>query len=426
MTTTATASDFSQDMKVLGLISTGHLLSHFYFLVLPPLFVFIMRDLRLNFTELGVMMTLMYGVAAVAQIPIGFLVDRVGARVVLTSGLFVMSLGIVMVGLSPAMGGWLNGLGLGFDSTYWVVLFWLVLTGIGHSVFHPADYAILNSSINAQRMGRAFSIHTFSGHLGSAIAPATILYFAALTDWKMALVIAGLIGIVTMFAMTSQWNSLHDDALQPKKKKEEARAEGADAAAGGAKDGLALLFSAPMLLFFLFFAALAMTSSGVQSFLVVALVGLEVAPIEIAGYALTSYLFASAAGILLGGEIADRTRRHDRIAMIAFVVTSAIMLSMTVFSPGAVLLCLVMVIAGLSQGIIRPARDMMVRAASPKGSTGKVFGFVSAGIAAGGAVAPALFGVIMDAGRPAWVFYLIAVFMVIAMFSIAMPKPRHQ
>ncbi|HSR55585.1 MAG TPA: MFS transporter, partial [Alphaproteobacteria bacterium] len=338
-----------------------------------------------------------------------------------------MSLGIVMVGLSPAMGGWLNGLGFGFDATYWVILFWLVLTGIGHSVFHPADYAILNSSINPHRMGRAFSIHTFSGHLGSAIAPATILYLAALTDWKMALVIAGLIGIVTMFAMTSQWNSLHDDALKPKKQKSSAESGSGDtAAASTSKDGFALLFSKPMLLFFLFFAALAMTSSGIQSFLVVALVGLERAPLEIAGYALTSYLFASAGGILLGGEIADRTDRHNRIAMIAFVVTGAIMLSLTVFNPGAVLLCVVMVIAGLSQGIIRPARDMMVRAASPKGSTGKVFGFVSAGIAAGGAVAPALFGVIMDWGKPAWVFYLIAIFMVIAMFSIAMPKPKHQ
>jgi len=427
MTTTATAGDFSQDVKVLGLISTGHLLSHFYFLVLPPLFVFIMQDLRLNFTELGVMMTLMYGVAAVAQIPIGFMVDRVGARIVLTVGLFVMSLGISMVGLSPAMGAGLNGLGLGFDPTYWVVLFWLMLTGVGHSVFHPADYAILNSSINPQRMGRAFSIHTFSGHLGSAIAPTTILFLAALTDWKLALVIAGLIGIVTMFAMTSQWNSLHDDTLKTKKEKVEDEAPaGGDSPAEKPKDGLALLFSGPMLLFFLFFAALAMTSSGVQSFLVVALVGLNVAPLEVAGWALTSYLFASAAGILVGGEVADRTNRHDRIAMIAFVVTGAIMLSMTVFNPSAILLCLVMVIAGLSQGIIRPARDMMVRAASPKGSTGKVFGFVSAGIAAGGAVAPALFGVIMDAGKPAWVFYLIAIFMVIAMFSIAMPKPKFQ
>jgi MFS family permease len=427
MTTMAAAGDLRQDIKVLGLISTGHLLSHFYFLVLPPLFVFMRADLELSFTALGVMMTLLYGVAAVAQIPVGFLVDRVGARVVLTGGLFIMSTGFVLVGLSPAMAQALTGLGLPFDATFGLILFWLALAGIGHSVFHPADYAILNSSINPRRMGRAFSIHTFFGHLGSALAPATILFLAALTDWKLALVIAGLIGIATMFAMTSQWNSLHDDTLRPNKEKSDPPAGDTEAGEPSqTKEGLALLFSAPMLLFFLFFAALAMTASGVQTFLVVALVGINVATNDIAAYALTFYLFASAAGILLGGEIADRTQRHDLTALVAFVITGAIMLSMTLFNPGAILLYTVMVIAGLSQGIIRPARDMMVRAASPKGSTGKVFGFVSAGIAGGAAVAPALFGVIMDANKPAWVFYLLAIFMVIAMFSIAIPKPKHQ
>jgi MFS family permease len=427
MTTAVTAGDFRQDMKVLGLISTGHMLSHFYFLTLPPLFVFMMADLSLSFTELGVMMTLLYGVTAIAQIPIGFLVDRVGARVVLTSGLFIMSSGFALVGLSPAIAQALTGLGLPFDASFGLILFWLALSGIGHSVFHPADYAILNSSINPERMGRAFSIHTFFGHLGSALAPATILFLAALTDWKIALVIAGLIGIATMFAMTSQWNSLHDDALLPNKDKADTPVGESEAGEPGqTKEGLALLFSPPMLLFFLFFAALAMTASGVQTFLVVALVGLNVAPLEIAGYALTSYLFASAAGILLGGEIADRWQRHDLTAMVAFVVTGTIMLSMTMFNPGAILLCVVMVIAGVCQGIIRPARDMMVRAASPKGSTGKVFGFVSAGIAAGAAASPALFGVIMDANKPAWVFYLLAIFMVIAILSIAVPKPKHQ
>ncbi|MCZ6884816.1 MAG: MFS transporter [Alphaproteobacteria bacterium] len=421
MTTAATAGNFSQDMKVLGLISTGHFLSHFYFLVLPPLFVFIKVDLALSYTELGLMMSLLYAVAAVAQIPVGFLVDRVGARIVLTGGLFIISVAFTLVGLAPAAGQALMGLGLTFDPTYVIILVILVLGGIGNSVFHPADYAILSSAINPMRMGRAFSIHTFCGHLGSAVAPAAILFLAYLTNWRLALVISGLSGIVVMFAMTSQWNSLDGDTLSRKKEESDAPAE--DGAPG---EGMALLLSRPMLLFFLFFAALAMMASGVQSFLVVGLVGINVASIEVAGYALTAFLFASAAGILIGGEIADRTHRHNLVAMIAFVITAIIMISMTIFKPGVALLVTVMVIAGLSQGIIRPARDMMVRAASPKGSTGKVFGFVSAGIAAGAAVAPAIFGAIMDANKPAWVFYVMAGFMVIAMFSIVLPKPKIQ
>ena len=186
MTSAVTVGDFRQDMKVLGLISTGHLLSHFYFLALPPLFVFMRADLGLSFTELGLMMALLYAVTAVAQIPVGFLVDRVGARVVLATGLFLMSACFVLVGLSPAMGQALAGLGLPFDATFGLMLLWLALAGVGNSVFHPADYAILNASINPARMGRAFSIHTFFGHLGFALAPATMLFLAALTDWKMA------------------------------------------------------------------------------------------------------------------------------------------------------------------------------------------------------------------------------------------------
>ena len=220
-----------------------------------------------------------------------------------------------MVGLAPAAGKALMGLGLTFDPTYAIILIVLALGGVGHSVFHPADFAILNSSINPMRMGRAFSIHTFSGHLGFAVAPVSILFLAHYTDWKIALVISGLFGIVVMIAMTSQWNSLRDDALLRTEKSDDP-AEG-DGTTG---DGIALLLSRPMLLFFLFFAALSMTASGVQSFLVVGLVGLKVASIEVAGYALTAFLFASAAGILIGGEIADRTQRHDLVAMVAFAL----------------------------------------------------------------------------------------------------------
>lgn len=427
MSSTAAASDFRQDAKVLGLISVGHFMSHFYYLTLPPLFLFMQQDLALTFTQLGVMMTVLYAVAGVTQVPIGFLVDRIGARGVLTVGLIVMSAGFGLVGLAPGAGAALMNAGLPFDPTYGLILALLAIAAVGHSVFHPADYAILNSSINPARMGRAFSIHTFSGHLGSALAPASILFLAALTNWKIALMIAGLIGIAVMLAMISQWNSLHDDAL-PKKKDKAEKTDASDQAASGqsTKDGIALLLSFPMLMFFLFFMALTMMSSGVHSFLVLGLVSLEVAPIQIAGYALSAYLFASAFGILLGGEIADRTQRHDLVAMAAFVVSGLIMLSIPMFAPGAWPLIALMVVVGLSQGIIRPARDMMVRAASPKGSTGKVFGFVSAGIAAGGAVTPALYGMIMDADKPAWVFYLMAIFMALAMFSVAMPKPKHQ
>ena len=401
MTAVATAGSGRQDAKVLGLISTGHFMSHFYSLTLPPLFPFLKEAFDVSYTELGLMMTVLYGTAAVAQVPVGFLVDRIGARTVLTLGLVMVALGFGLVGLAPS---------------FPVLLVLAVVAGAGNSVFHPADYAILNSSISAERMGRAFSIHTFAGHLGSAAAPGTMIFLAVAFGWRTALVAAGVFGLLVVLGLSTQWNSLHDDALPKKKDRKETVAD-------GEPSGWAVLFSRPMILFFLFFATLSMTSTGMQAFSVSAFVTLHDTPLATASMALTVYLFCSAAGILVGGQIADRTTRHDRVAAAVFLLTIAVTLIFAWVDLRTLALILLMVAMGLGQGIIRPARDMMVRAVAPKGSVGKVFGFVSAGLAVGSAVAPIPFGLLLDSGRPEWVFYLMAIFMTVALATVMVPKP---
>lgn len=391
---------------MLGVIGAGHFMSHFYFLSLPPLFPFLKEEFGVGYTELGLMMTAIYGTAAVSQIPVGFLVDRLGARVVLTFGLVVMSLGFGLVGLAP---------------TFPAIIALVMLAAIGNSVFHPADYAILNASVRPERIGRAFSIHTFSGHLGSAAAPGTMILFAAMLGWRGAMLAAGLIGLLVMAALSTQWNMLSEDVL-PKKKKP--KGTGARPEPGAPKSGIALLFSKPMVLFFLFFAAISMTSTGMQAFSVAALVTLHDMPLAAASTALTVYLFCLAGGILLGGPIADRTSRHDIVAGVVFLITIVFSLILAWFNLPALLLLALMVVMGAGQGIIRPARDMMLRAAAPKGSVGKVFGFVSAGISTGSAIAPIPFGYMLDAGRPEWVFYLMATFMGLALFTVAIPKTK--
>ena len=189
---------------MLGVIGAGHFMSHFYFLSLPPLFPFLKQDFGVSYTELGLMMTAIYGTAALSQVPVGFMVDRLGARVVLTFGLIVMSLGFGLVGVAPS-----------FPAIIALVMF----AAIGNSVFHPADYAILNASISPERMGRAFSIHTFAGHLGSAAAPGTMILLAAMLGWRGALLAAGLIGLLVMAALSTQWSRLSEDVLPKKKRK---------------------------------------------------------------------------------------------------------------------------------------------------------------------------------------------------------------
>lgn len=400
MDASATVGTSRQDIKILGLISTGHFLSHFYVLVLPPLFFYLRDEFGVSFTELGVLMTAIFGTSAIAQLPVGFLVDRFGARLVLTIGLIMMSVGFGLVGLA---------------TSFWMIIVLVIIAATGNSVFHPADYAILSSSISDARMGRAFSIHTFAGHLGSAAAPATMGFLAVLFGWRIALIMAGIFGVLVMLAMISQWNSLHDDAL-PKKKKDDT------SATQDTKSGLSLLFSRMMIIFFLFFATLSMTAAGMQAFSVSALIDLHGTPLNTANTALTAYLLCSALGILVGGEISDRTKRHDIVAAVVFILTAIITVVIAAVDLSLVPLVILMVIMGFGQGIIRPARDMMVRAASPKGQTGKIFGFVSAGISAGSALAPIPFGYIIDQGHPEWAFYLMAIFMIIALFTVIVPK----
>jgi FSR family fosmidomycin resistance protein-like MFS transporter len=403
----STAGSARQDYKILGLISTGHFMSHFYFLVLPPLFPLLRQEFGVSFTELGVLMTAIYASSAISQVPVGFMVDRYGARVVLTFGLIMMALGFGAMGLV---------------SNFWLLAALGIIAATGNSVFHPADYAILNSSISPNRMGRAFSIHTFAGHLGSAVAPLTIVFLAQQFGWRGACIGAGAFGIAVMLALTTQWNSLHDDALPKKKNKDEAGAAAEPQPDASVKSGLSLLFSRAMITFFLFFMALSMTSSGMSAFFVSSIVAVHATPLETASTALTAFLFCSALGILLGGEIADRTKRHDLVAGATFIVFAVVSVVVAMINMPAFVLFALMAINGIGNGIIRPARDMMLRAAAPKGSTGKVFGFVSAGIAAGSAVAPIPFGYMLDIGKPEWVFYLMAIFMIVALVTVAVPK----
>lgn len=389
--------------RILGLISAGHFMSHVYMLTLPPLFPVLKDAFGVGYTELGLLMTLIYGMSAVTQVPVGFLVDRFGARRMLTLGLAVISIGFGLVGVAPS---------------FWAMVALGIVAAIGHSVFHPADYALLSASISPGRMARAFSLHTFAGHLGSAATPAAMILLSEAFGWRAALLITGLVGLVILALITMQWNRLSEDAAPPPVKSATAAGPGE----APARSGLAVVLSRPMITFFLFFATLSMSSTGMQAFSVAALVALHGTTIETASAVLTVYLTCSALGILLGGEISSRTDRHALVAAIVFVVKAVMILAVAFLDLPVLVLVPMMAVMGLGQGIIRPARDMMVKAAAPKGSMGKAFGFVSGGIAAGSAIAPIPFGYLIDTGHPQGVFLLIAAFMIVALGTVAVPK----
>ncbi len=393
-----------RDVRILGIIGSGHFLSHFYVLCLPPLFPFFKSEFGVSYAALGLLLSIRSIANGSMQVPVGFLVDRIGARAVLTTGITMMAVGIALIS---------------FVQSYWALAALVVVIGVGSSAFHPADYSILNASISGGRIGRAFSLHTFSGQLGTASAPVIIIFLATIFDWRWALVLVGLVGIAVMAVLATQWNRIQGDGATARKK---TATSSSGLGPRTFRGNIGILLSKPMLIFLAFYSMTSLASGGLQAFTVVALVSLHDTPLAAASGALTGYLFASALGVLLGGVIADRTTRHDIQAALAFIAGAVVMVVVGGVSLHFTVIVFALTLAGLTQGMIRPARDMMVRAAVPKGAIGRAFGFVSAGASVGGALSPVLFGWVIDLGKPEWVFYLLAIIMVLSIGTAMVPK----
>jgi MFS family permease len=370
-------------LRTLIAISTAHWVSHFHLFVLPMLFPFLKGQLGVGYIELGFALTVFAVVSGLTQAPIGYLADRIGARKILLIGLSAGGLALMMLGVHL--------------SYSWLIAS-AVLLGLANSVYHPADYAILSAHMDEARMGRAFSIHTFAGFLGGAVAPAIVAALVATTGGYGALIVAGAVGPVVALLLLAV--GIPD-------------AGAADRGADGAKVPQPNVVTPAIIVLTAFFMLLSLSTAGIGNFGVVALMSGYGASFSTANIALTALLGCSAVGVLAGGFLADRTHRHGQFAAACFALNAAIVLLIAVVTLPPVPLIAAMATAGFLGGVIAPSRDMLVRNAAPPGAAGRAFGIVSTGFNIGGIIRPLLFGWIMDQDMPHWVFGASAVFMVL-------------
>lgn len=369
-------------LRTLTGISIAHWVSHFHIMVLPMLFPFLKAQLGVGYIELGFALTVFAVTSGLTQAPIGYLADHIGARKILLIGLCVGGLSLI---------------GLAMHLTYPALIIAAIGLGLANSVYHPADYAILSAHMDEARMGRAFSIHTFAGFLGSAVAPAIVAALAAGIGGIGALMAAGVIGpLVALLLVVMDI----PDAGAAKNHPE------------GAKRVQVNVLTPAIMVLTIFFMLLSLSAAGINNFGVVSLMSGYGVSFSAANIALTAFLGASAAGVLAGGYLADRTHRHGQIAAGCFALNAAVVIVIALVNLPAAVLIVAMGLAGFLSGVITPSRDMLVRNAAPPGAAGRAFGIVSTGFNFGGIVSPLLFGWIMDHNLPHWVFGASAAFMV--------------
>ncbi|WP_063686247.1 MFS transporter [Bradyrhizobium stylosanthis] len=369
-------------LRTLTGISIAHWVSHFHLLVLPMLFPFLKERLGVGYIELGFALTVFAVVSGLTQAPTGYLVDHFGARKILLAGLTLGGLALILLGL---------------HLSYVSLIACAVLLGLANSVYHPADYAILAEHMDEARMGRAFSIHTFAGFLGGAVAPAIVAALVTMSGGTGALIASGAIAVLVALLLIAM--NIPDAGAHKKK-------PGAENAPKQAVITPALMMLTAL------FMLLSLSVAGINNFGVVALMSGYGASYSSANVTLTAFLGCSAAGVLAGGFLADYTKHHGYVAAACFAVNAAIVLMIALVTLPVWALTATMATAGFLSGVIAPSRDMLVRNAAPAGAAGRAFGIVSTGFNLGGIVSPLLFGWIMDQNAPHWVFGASVIFMV--------------
>jgi MFS family permease len=372
MTSTSTipsnAVPLQQDAKVMGLVGLMHGTSHFAHLFLPPFFPFFMADFGLSYTDVGLMVTVFFVVSGVGQASSGFLVDRVGARPVVFVSLALFASAALLASQATA---------------YWMLLAAAFLGGLGNAPIHPVDFSILNQRVSPARLGHAFSVHGLTGNLGWAVAPAFLVGLAALTDWRTAY--WGAFGLFVAVAAVMAWNRdllVTQVVVRPPEHKR--------------MDDFDFMRKPVIWWCFAFFMLSTMTLAVVQTYAPSILQTLHGVSLEAATLTLTAYMLCGAVGMAIGGFVAGKAQATERLVAVCMLIASGLMLLAATGWMGGPGTMVVLALTGFAVGIAGPSRDMMIKRATPKGATGRVYGTVYSGLDVGFAVSPLIFGALMD------------------------------
>jgi FSR family fosmidomycin resistance protein-like MFS transporter len=379
------------DVRVVSLISLAHGSSHFFHLILPAMFPWLKAEFGFNYAELGLLMTIFFVVSCIIQAASGFLVDRIGARPILLVGVGLLALSALVYSQS-------NG--------YAMLVLGAVIAGCGNGVFHPVDYTLINHKISPPNLPYAYSIHGVTGYIGWAAAPAFMVAITTIADWRTAFLAAAVMETLILLTLWISRARLIDDAHA---RRQESLASHTQSNPGGPRMSTFGFLKLPVvwLCWIFFFFSMAATT-GLQSFAPTALFKIYDLAVSSGNYYLTLMSMGGAGGMLLGGYLATKLKVPERIITICFSVNIVMGLLLATGLVPTNVIILAFVVIGLGLGIAAPSRDLMIRSATPSGSSGRVYGIVYSGIDLGAALSPLIFGIFLDVGFPKLLFVGVA------------------
>ena len=388
MTASAQARPLSEagQTRLIGVVATVHGVSHFYHLLLASMFPWLREAFGFSYAELGLLMTVFFVVSGIGQASSGFLVDRIGARPVLIASLFAFILSCLV--LATASG-------------YAQLMAGAVLAGLGNSTFHPVDFSILNARIRNERLAKAYALHGVFGSLGWALAPLLLTSVAALADWRAAYIAAMLPALCGLALAVWAWGELEVSPMH---------AQGGPAGAGAAEPiAVSALLRMPALWFSaLYFLSIALALGAIQSFGTESVRLLRDLEPSHTGYLLSLFMVANALGTLAGGYVLRNPDGAERVVTLSFAAAAVCALVIGLLPLSVWMVPVMFCLLGFASGVAGPARDMLVKRATPAGSSGRVYGLVYSALDVGIAIAPSLFGLLMDAGLPVGIWVGVA------------------
>ena len=385
-----THNTMRSDAAVISLVGVTHFVSHFFHLVVPPLFPWLMPAFNINFIEAGALMSTFFVISGVGQVLAGELVDRFSPRPVLLGGVFLLAL---------------SGLLLAVAQNYTMLMLAAVIAGLGNCVFHPVDFTILNQRVSPARLGHAFAVHGITGYIGWAAAPLIMTAIAAVAaenSWRFAAFAASALAFLVLAFLYTQRHVL--DAAQQTKATNTTSQNTSAAALSTTPSisSLSILRSPTVCLCFLFFFLTTASFGALQNFAPTALQAVYALSLPFAATCLSAYMLGAALGTFAGGFLAQ-WQAQDKIIIYCLSAGALICLAQAsgIFPAAAVLP--LMSLMGFSIGVAAPSRDLLVRKAATQGlgqaSYGRIYGLVYSGMDAGQALSPVLFGALMDGGN---------------------------